>query len=103
EQRRDRERHGDEAAVELVPVVREAAVLPAQRLPGIAESEPGNGGADEHVLDDRLELPGPAGGDDHALVLGPHAEARHGKLAADEEQAHPEGNTAPERDVIEIV
>src|SRR6266498_3183384 len=52
EERCDSEGHRDEATVELVPVVGEAAVLPAQRLPGVTESEPRDGGADEDVLND---------------------------------------------------
>src|SRR5689334_6100170 len=72
EQGGDRKGDGDEAAMELVPVVRVAAVLPAERLASVAEREPQDDGADENVLDRGLELAGTAGRDDHAPAAGPH-------------------------------
>ena len=92
-----------EAAVELVPELGEPVVLPAQRLAGVAEGEPEEGGADEDVLDRGLELPGAGGGDHDPAALGPPAEPGHRELAADQQQADPERNAAPDRDVVEVV
>src|SRR5712692_1535692 len=103
ERRGDGQGDRDEAAVELVPVLGDAVVLPAERLAGVAEGEPGDRGADEDVLEDGLELPRTAGRDDDAPALDPPAESGHRQLPADEQQADPERNAAPERDVVEIV
>src|SRR5882724_600351 len=103
EERGDGEGHCDEAAMELIPVVRESTVLPAQRLAGVAEREPGDRGADEDILNHGLELPRPARRDDHPLALGPPTKAGHRELTSDEQQADPERDAAPERDVVEIV
>src|SRR5215207_9661323 len=103
EQRRDGQRDRHETAVELVPELGESAVLPAHGLPGVPEGEPEDDGADEDVLDGRLELARPGRGDHHAAPAGPPAEPRHRDLASDQQEADPERNAAPDRDIVEIV
>src|SRR5262249_24451893 len=80
----ERESDGDESAVELVPVLRESAMLPAHGLAGIAEGEPEDDRSDEDVLNRGLELPSAAGGNDHAAPARPPAENGHGHLPPDE-------------------
>src|SRR5438132_12484416 len=65
-------------------------------LPG----EPEQRRSDEHVLDHRLELPRPHGGDHHASPFREEAECRDEELAPDEEQRHPHGQAAPPRDPV---
>src|SRR5581483_8030337 len=89
--------------VELVPVLRQPAVLPPERLARVAEGEPGDRGADEDVLDRGLELPRAPGGDQDAAPRGPVPEGGHGELAPDEQQADPERDAAPDGDVVEVV
>jgi hypothetical protein len=103
EQGGDRQGDGYEAAVELIPVVRVPAVLPAERLAGVTEGEPENDGTDEDVLDGGLELARAPGRDHDAPPAGPHAEHGHGHLAPDEQQAHPQRDTAPDGNVVQIV
>src|SRR5512140_677840 len=103
EHRRDREGDGDEAPVEGVQEVGEAAGGPPHRLPRIAEGEPEDDGADEDVLEHRLQLARAAGGDDDAAALRPPAERGHRQLAADQQHADPERDAAPDRDVVKIV
>src|SRR5690242_9671349 len=62
---------GHEAAMELIPVVRIPAVFPAEGLPGVAEREPEDDGADEDVLDGRLELARAARRDHDPAPAGP--------------------------------
>src|SRR5690349_20450635 len=103
EQGRDGERHGDKAAVELVPVVGIAAVFPAHGLPRIAKREPEDDGADEDVLDGRFELARAGRRDHHPSAPGPESEGGHGDLASDQEDAHPKRNAAPDRNVVEVL
>src|SRR5262249_43163663 len=99
----ERERYRDEAAVKLVPVLGESTMLPSERLAGVAEGEPRDRGADEDVLDDRLELPRAACRDDDATALGPPAKSGHRQLPPDQKSADPEGDASPERDIVEVV
>src|SRR5690606_32669057 len=87
ERERDSQRGRHEPAVELVPPIGQPAALPTQRLDRVAEREPGQRATDEHVLQCRLDLALAAGGDHHALALGPGAERRHWQLAADQQEA----------------
>ena len=59
--------------------------------------------ADEDVLHDGLELARPLSRDDDAPPVGPPPEGRHGELAADQQDADPERDAPPDRDVVEIV
>src|SRR6266540_5594775 len=103
EQGGDGEGHRDESAVELVPVARELAMLPAHRLPGVTEREPENHGPDEDVLNRGLELPRPGRRNHHPAAAGPPAERGHRDFASNEQQANPERDAAPDGDVVEIV
>src|SRR4029453_1480618 len=103
EQRGDRQGDGDEAAMKLVPVLGVAAVLPAHRLPRVAERKPEDDRADEDVLDRGLELACPPGRNDDAFSARPPAEPGHRQLPPDEQYADPQGNAPPDRDVVFVV
>src|SRR4029077_14958851 len=67
------------------------------------EGEPEYDRADEYVLDDGLELPRARRGDHDATPARQHAEHGHGHLPTDQEQADPQRNASPDRDIVQVV
>src|SRR5919112_1659897 len=95
--------HSDEAAMELVRVLRVLVILPSHRLAGIPECKPEDNGANEDILDRRLELSGSGSRDHDAATTCPPAERRHCQLPANQQQTDPQRNAAPDRNVVKIV
>src|SRR2546425_11929813 len=81
---------------------RSGAEPPREGMGGerILPGEPEEGGADEDVLHNGLQLPRAHRGDHHAAPLGEEAEPGHQQLPPDEQQRHPHRETAPPRDAV---